>query len=101
MSTNARAPRPPKDHASWKPPEWELPDASALQALERGEANASQQQRALKWIIEQAAATYGMSYRPGESGDRDTAFAEGRRFVGLQCVKLLRLNLGAMRRNDA
>ena len=92
-----RTPRPPQDHAPWKPPDWELPDACAMQALERGDASADQQRRVLKWIIEQASGTYAMSYRPGESGDRDTAFAEGRRFVGLQIVKLLKLNLGVFR----
>lgn len=87
------------DHAPWRPPSYEDPDVVALQALARGNANLEQQKRALTWIIEQAAGTYGMSYRPGGSeGDRDTVFAEGRRFVGNQIVKMLKLKIGQLRR---
>ena len=79
---------------SWMPPDWELADAGALQALQRGDASPDMQQRALKYVIEVLAGTYDMSYR---DNDRDTTFAEGRRFVGLQCVKLLKVNLGALK----
>jgi hypothetical protein len=75
----------------WMPPLWELADARALQDLARGEAAPHQQQRALEYIVNTLAATYDLSYRP--DSDRDTTFAEGRRFVGLQIVKLLKLNL--------
>ena len=77
------------------PPEWELADAVAFQALVRGEAEPEQQKRALKWIIESAAGTYEFSYYPSE---RDTAFALGRVFVGQQIVKLTHVNVSAMRR---
>lgn len=79
------------ENAPWKPAQWELADAWALKALARGEADADQQMRALKWIIERAAGAYELSYRPGADGDRESAMAEGRRFVGLQVVKLLNL----------
>lgn len=79
----------------WKPPAWDLPDAGAIQALARGEANDAQQKRALDYIIRSLAGTYDLSYRSGKSDD--TAFAEGRRFVGLQIVKLINANLGAIR----
>ncbi len=82
------------------PAAYELPDASAIQALQRGDATPEQQQRALKWIIENACGTYDMSYRPGEEGRRDTDFAEGKRFVGSQIVKLLKLNLSLLRRSN-
>lgn len=77
---------------AWKPPHYEIADISAMQALARGDANPDQQERALRWIIEAAAGAYDMSYRPGLEGERDTVFAEGRRFVGLAIVKLLKLN---------
>ena len=84
------APSPHPHH----PPDWESADATAFQALARGDAASHLQQRALKWIIERAAGTYDMSYRgEAEGGDRATAFAEGRRFVGLQVVKLLNLDI--------
>jgi hypothetical protein len=62
---------------------------------QRGDASAEQQQRALRWLIEQAAGTYEFAYYPS---DRDTAFALGRGFVGQQVVKLLKLNLMSLRR---
>lgn len=83
----------------WFPPAWEIADVAALKALANGTASPEQQQRALKWVIESASATYELSYRP--SSDRDTAFAEGRRFVGLQIVKALHLDLSLFRKNES
>ena len=75
-----------------------MPDAAAIQALYRGDATEDQQRRAFEWIVEKAAMAGDMSYRPGGlEGDRDTAFAEGRRFVGNQIRKLNILNLAAFR----
>ena len=79
----------------WKPAQWEPADIAAIQALSRGDATADQQRRALDYIVNSLADTYGLSYRP--TSDRDTAFAEGKRFVGLQIVKAIRLNLAAIR----
>lgn len=73
------------------PPSWEPADAFAFQALARGDCPPHLQQRALKYVIESLAGTYDLSFRPGDQ--MATAFAEGRRFVGLQVVKLLKLNL--------
>lgn len=70
-------------------------DIAALQALQRGDATPEQQQRAIDWIVNQAAATYDLEYRPDS---RDHAFCSGRRFVGLQIVKMLKLNLAALNR---
>lgn len=79
----------------WVPPSWEIADASALQSLGRGDASPDQQRRALRYIIERLAGTYDLSFRP--TSDRDTCFAEGRRFVGLQITKLLNLSLAHFR----
>ena len=76
------------------PSPWETPDVAAIQALHRGDATADQQKRALDYIITMAG-TYDLSYRP--ESDRDTAFAEGKRFVGLQIVKAINLNLAALK----
>lgn len=81
----------------WVAPLWDLPDAAALQAVARGEADGAQQICALKFIVEMIAATYDGSFRPGADGDRVTAFAEGKRYVGLQIVKLVKVNLGAFK----
>ena len=86
-----------EEHAPWRPPAYESADVSAIQALARGNASMDQQKRALAWIIESAAGTYEMSYRPGAGeGDRDTVFAEGRRFVGNQVVKMTKLKIGKL-----
>ena len=83
------------DAAPWKPTPWEPADVAAIQALVRGDATADQQRRAIGYIINQVAGTYDLSYRP--ESDRDTAFAEGKRYVGLQIVKATKLNLAAIR----
>ena len=86
-----------EQHSPWLPARYEPHDVVAFQALARGTANGEQQKRCLAWIIEQAADTYGMSFRPGGAeGDRDTVFAEGRRFVGNQVVKMLKLKPGQL-----
>ncbi len=76
--------------------EYDVPVVAAVQALSRGEATADQQKQFLNWCINQAAGTYNQSFQ--ESGDRETVFAEGRRFVGLQLVKLLHLSTNALRK---
>ena len=76
---------------AFHPPDWEIADAGALQAMQRGDASPHQQQRALDYIIRALAGTYDLSFRP--DSERETSFAEGRRFVGLQIVKLLNLKL--------
>lgn len=72
---------------------WEPADATALQALARGEADAGQQKRALDWVIKAACATYQTAFQPGMPDA--TAFAEGRRFAGNEIVKLLKINVPA------
>jgi len=66
-------------------------DIGAIKALNAGNANEGQQKRALSFIIHRIAATYDMSFRPGEDGDRATAFAEGKRYVGNQIIRLTKL----------
>lgn len=80
--------RKPRDPA-WKPVDYEAQHIEAVQACLRGEADAYQQKLAIDWIVETAAGTYELSYRSeSDGGERETAFAEGRRFVGMQIVKL-------------
>lgn len=69
--------------------DWEPADASALQALQRGEASPEQQKRALDWFITHAAGAYNVSFVPGSQDA--SAFMEGRRYAGLQAVKLLKI----------
>lgn len=74
--------------------EWDHPTVAAVQALIRGEATDQQQRDFMNWLINQACATYDISFQL--EGDRETAFAEGRRFVGSQVVKLSKLSLNQL-----
>lgn len=85
----------PKSSLPYAPPDYALADVTAIQALQRGDASPDLQRRALNFIINDLARTYDLSYRP--DSERDTAFAEGKRFVGLQLVKLTKLNVQAIR----
>ena len=83
--------RKPPAGAAWAPPRYESADIGAVQALARGEADSYQQTRALTWIVETVCGTYDLSFRP--DSERETAFAEGRRFVGLNIVKATKLRV--------
>lgn len=94
----ARAPAVP---ASWHPTAYNLAELSAVRAVAAGTADEFAQRRAIKWIIEKAAGTYEPSYR-GDAG-AETFHAEGRRYVGMQIVKLLNMPadvLEALRKAD-
>lgn len=84
-------------NGAFKPPVYDAADVTAIQQIERGEAEKDMQQRALKWIIEECCKTYDMSYRPGDT--HETAFHEGRRFVGNEIIKMLKLDPSKLRRN--
>ncbi len=88
----------PKSSAPWMAVNCTKAEVAALQALRRGEASPDQQLRALECIIGKISDRNGMSFRPGGlEGDRDTAFAEGRRFVGNQIVRLTKLPLSKIK----
>ena len=82
-------------HAPYLPVEYDAADIGAIQALARGDAPPETQQRALKWIIETVAGAYDLSYRP--ESDRDTAFAEGKRYVGLQLIKATKILISRLK----
>lgn len=79
-----------------EPMPWQLvgledQDVMALQALAAGVANAGQQQRALHVITHKIARSHRMSFFPGADGHRATDFAEGKRFVGNQIDRILKM----------
>ena len=76
---------------------YKLPDIEALQALNQGVADEHQQHRALKWIIENACATYGWAFKDDE---RETSVALGRQFAGQLIVGALKIKLSDLRRKD-
>lgn len=83
---------------AFAPPDYDAADITAIQQMERGEADAEMQKRAFNWIIRNACATYDQSYRPGDVNE--TSFAEGRRFVGNAVIKMLKLDPSKVRREQ-
>ena len=82
----------PRDKA-WLPADYVPAQIEAMKAVYRGEADAFQQRQVLDWIINSAAGAYELSFRSdADGGERETAFAEGRRFVGMQIVKLVNMS---------
>lgn len=79
-------------------PKYVAADITAIQQLEHGEASPEMQKRALAWIVNEVCKTYDLSYRPGDT--HETTFAEGRRFVGLEIVKMLKLDPSKVRREE-
>lgn len=60
----------------------------AVKALVAGNANDEQQKIALNWIINNCCGAYDLEFR---ADDRSSAFAGGKRFVGLQIIKLVNM----------
>ncbi len=80
------------------PTEFSIPEMHAIKQLLVGTASDDQQKRALDWIIRDACRTYDDTYY-GDS-QRDSDFAAGKRFVGLQIVKILNINPDLVRRDE-
>jgi hypothetical protein len=97
---SGKLPNRVRQQTAWMPWDWsqDIAGASAIQAVAEGRADEEQQKRALKAIVEGVCQTYELSYSP--DSERDSAFAEGKRFVGLQIAKLLRLNLTNLKRTQ-
>ena len=82
MSIKAPEPYLPYPWAS------DIPLVYALKALSEGEASDKQQKLIMRELLN-LSGYYDLSYRP--DSDRDTAFAEGKRFVGAQVLKMVNL----------
>jgi hypothetical protein len=83
----------PTKRRPFTPAPYEVADVTAIHQLEKGEAGPEMQKRALAWIIA-ISGTYDQSYHDTE---RDTCFAEGKRWVGNSIVKMLKLNPRGLR----
>lgn len=83
----------PIESKPWYPTKYSVADVVAFQAIEKGEASPDQQKRVVEWLVSLTGLN-DLSYRP--DSQRDTDFAEGKRFVGLQIRKMLILNPKAL-----
>ena len=66
-------------------------DVAAIRAIAQGNADESQQKRFMRWLVEDAAGTYGMTFDP--DSDRASAFAEGKRHVGRKVVGIVNADM--------
>ena len=76
-------------HQPWLPAEYDEPTVYAIKALAAGTANDGQQKMALDWIIRTACGTYDQTFFV--DSERNSSFAQGKRHVGLQLVKLVNM----------
>ncbi len=74
----------------WVPVDYDLADVGAIQAVAGGTANEDQQKRVMRLLVDDICGTYDLSFRP--DNERASCFAEGKRYVGLQLVKLIKLD---------
>lgn len=75
----------------WLPKGFNLERAYDLQALSNGVATDEQQKRALKFIVENLCETYGETFDADNA--RLDSYNQGRRWVGLAIVQIVKLNL--------
>ena len=68
-------------------PDYVEADVQAIRAVHEGRATPEQQKRMCDWLI-QSYGTYDTSYRP--KSERDTIFAEGRRYAGMILVWMIK-----------
>jgi len=60
----------------------------AVRMLSAGEADAHHQTKVFDFIVNDLCDSYGMSYRPDNHSATD--FAEGKRWVGMQLVRIMK-----------
>lgn len=81
----------------WETPDYDEDAIYAIRALAQGVANSAQQATAWRYMMYITGATEefaDLSFRPDAlGGERATAFAEGKRFVGMMLRKLFRPEL--------
>lgn len=76
----------------WHPADYNAYDIESVMAVAKGDGNPDQQKRAMDWIIREVCGTYELSFRSdSDGGERETAFAEGKRFAGMQIVKAVNM----------
>jgi hypothetical protein len=83
--------RNPPHEIPWAPYDFSRDDVAAIKSVRAGVANPDQQRHAIDLIVNGLAGTYDLSFRPDT--EHATAFAEGGRFVGLQIVRAMNMDI--------
>jgi len=78
----------------WQPAAYDEFTTASVRALFNGQASEPQQKRFVEWLMFEVCGVGDLSYRA--DSERDTAFAEGKRFVALQVFKLTKIPPGAL-----
>lgn len=73
----------------WAPPLADIVDVAAIKAMANGTATEDQQKRALHFILVEVCRVDDEPYCPGEDGNRNTAYALGKRRVGTYVRSLI------------
>lgn len=82
----------PLEREPWLPAPYDSSDVAAFKAMREGRAEPYQQALVLEWLL-YVCGTYENPFRPGSDGERDTAFAAGKQWVGQQIVKMVNMPL--------
>lgn len=69
-------------------------EAAAIKALHVGEGSPRQQKLALAYIVNKASRSHDLLYIPGKP--EDTAFLNGRAFVGQKILKMVKVPIGQL-----
>lgn len=81
-------------HMPYMPWDCSRPVVVATQCVAAGTATSEQQQIFMNWLINDGCKTYDMDWFPEE---RVSSFAAGRRFVGQQLVRQIKLKVGLLK----
>jgi hypothetical protein len=85
----------------WEPAEYDAPIVTAVQHLIAGECEPHLQKKFMEWLILECCDTYGMSFRPDDKGGHDAmVFAEAKRYIGNQIIKMSKLKPGVVAGNS-
>lgn len=76
-------------------PEFTKAHASLVKQLFAGTLDQEGQRQVVRFLVEDLCGTYDLSYRP--ESERNTVFAEGKRFIGMELVKLSKINLSLIK----
>ena len=78
---------------AWHPARYDVAEIDAIKALAAGAANAAQQGIALRWLLHAVCEVDDEQFRSDEDGgERETAYALGKRSVGRQVQKLIHMS---------
>lgn len=94
MSAPRKGPPPP-----FLPAEYTSAEYTSIHAVANGTADAEQQKRAMKAILEKACDVHGLGWHPDSA--HAASFVAGRRFAGLQIAKGINVNPAVFRKEEA